>query len=160
MEDLFCSLKWSNHHQSQELVPRRTSLQHMLKKIKLKPYRLIIHQKLKGLDMQRHMQMVQWFQQHPGVLYKIWFSDEAHSWLCVRGNSHSAVHWEWDRPDEVLPQAFSLKELAQCVSSHVEESEADQLLLLGWEQKCWDNHLRPLHCYCPETLLDSPRVSL
>ena len=82
-----------------------------MREAKLRPYRLTIHHQLTEADKQRRVEMAQWMEDNPEVLDKVWFSDEAHFWLCGHVNSHNAVHWGEERPNEVLHKPLHSKKI-------------------------------------------------
>lgn len=97
------SPKRSTRRRSQALNISRTTLRRIMKEdLGLYPYRLSIHQKLSSCDRERRVAMAEWFEHNPRVFSKLWFSDEAHFWLNGYVNTHNAVHWGKEPPDEVL----------------------------------------------------------
>ena len=72
----------SVRHWAQSLGLKRTSLNTILRKdLRLHPYRIQVRQKLTPEDRSRRVKMAQWFAEHPAVLDRLWFTDEAHFWL-------------------------------------------------------------------------------
>ena len=97
------SPKRSVRHRSQALSLSRSSLHRILRRdLHMRAYRLQICQRLTVPDQQKRVKMAKWFSQHPAVLDRLWFSDEAHFWLSGHVNSRNAVQWGTEKPDEVL----------------------------------------------------------
>ena len=71
------------------------------KELKLRPYMLTSHHELTPRDMQRRVDMAEWFDENPDVLDRLWFSDEDHFFLAGARNPNNAVHWGKERSDEV-----------------------------------------------------------
>ena len=97
------SPKRSIRHRGQALGISRSSLHRILKEdLRLHPYRLQLCQKLTIYDQKKRVKMAKWLTQHPAVMDRVWFSDEAHFWLNGHVNSRNDVHWASEKPDEVL----------------------------------------------------------
>ena len=89
-------------HRSQALNISRQSLWRMLRKAGFKSYHLTIHLALTPSHMKQRKQMAEWLLGNFHVLDRLWFSDEAHFYLCGYFNSRNAVHWGLERPEKVL----------------------------------------------------------
>ena len=105
------SPKRSTRHRSQALGLKRSSMLRILKESKFKAYKISIRQQLTDVDRQRRVEMAEWFEQHPEILENVWFTDEAHFWLSGQVNSHNAVHWGRNRPDEVMHKPLHSKKV-------------------------------------------------
>jgi hypothetical protein len=68
--------------------------------------------------MEKRVQMAEWFQEHPNVIERLWFSDEAHFWLCGHVNSHNAVHWGRERPDKVISKPLHSEKVTVWAAMH------------------------------------------
>ena len=94
------SPKRSLRRRSQSLgINRHTLWQILREDLMMQPYRLSVWQELTSSDMQRRVALAKWFENHPEVLDRMWFSDEAHFCLNGYANSHNVVHWGTDRPN-------------------------------------------------------------
>ena len=100
-ESVFQSPKRSLRKRSQSLGINRHTLWQIKKDLKLRPYMLTSHHELTPRDMQRRVDMAEWFDENPDVLDRLWFSDEAHFFLAGAMNPNNTVHWGKKRPDEV-----------------------------------------------------------
>ena len=102
-DSVLLSPKRSLRHRSQALGLSKSSLHRILKRdLHFRPYRFQLCQKLTAPDKQKRVKMAKWFNEHPTVLNKLWFSDEAHFWLSGHVNSRNSVQWGTEKPDEVL----------------------------------------------------------
>lgn len=100
------SPKKSHRRRSQELGLSASSVFRIMKReLKLYPYIITVHHKLKAEDMQRRRVMCEWLSQKlertPGWINHIWFSDEAHFHINGAINNHNNIFWGSQRPDEV-----------------------------------------------------------
>ena len=96
-------LKKSLRRRSQELGLSRASLQRILKKdLQLYPYRIQIKHKLTPEDVEKRLVMCRWFEnkieEYPDFLDDVWFSNEAHFWLCGHVNNNNCVYWGTEVP--------------------------------------------------------------
>ena len=70
--------------------------------------RIQIKHKLTPADMKKHLVIWQWFEskieEDLDFLDDVWFSEEAHFWLCGHINSNNCVYWRWgaEVPEEVV----------------------------------------------------------
>ena len=81
------NLKKSLRRRCQELGLSRASLQRILKNdLQLYPYKIHVKHKLTSADMEKRLEMCRWFEnkieENPDFLDHVWFSNEAHFWLC------------------------------------------------------------------------------
>ena len=120
----------SVRHHSQAPNILRQSLWWMLRKGGFKSYHLTIHQALTQSHMKQRKQMAEWLLGNSHVLDRLWFSDEAHFYLCGYVNGRNAVHWGLERPDKVLTiKALSLHE-SDRVGCNAQKPETNRTLLL------------------------------
>ena len=70
------------------------------------PYRIQIKHELTPAEMGKRLEMNQWFEdkieEDPDFLDDVWFSDEAHFWLCGYVNSKNCVYGRAEALDEVF----------------------------------------------------------
>ena len=92
----------SVRHHSQVFNISRQSLWRMLWKVGFKPYHLTIHRALTPSHMKQRTQKAEWLLGNSHVLGCLWFSDEAHFYLCGYVNSCNAVHCGLERADTIL----------------------------------------------------------
>ena len=72
---------------------------------------MTIHQTLTSTHMEQRVRMAEWLLANPNILDRLWFSDEAHFYLCGHVNSHNSVHWGLTRPDKVLTRPLHSKKV-------------------------------------------------
>lgn len=117
------SPKKSLRRRSQELGIKMGSLRTILEEdLNLYPYRIQIKQKLTDQDMEKRVQMANWFadqlDESENFLDNVWFSDEAHFCLSGQVNSKNYVFWGSEVPDEVAERPLhSVKCTAWCAIS-------------------------------------------
>ena len=60
--------------------------------------------KLIPSDIEKRLMMCRWFEneidEDPDFMDDVWFSDEAHFWLCGHLNSNNCVYWCEETQDE------------------------------------------------------------
>ena len=101
------SPKRSLRHRSQSLGLSKNTLHRILTDdLDLFPYRISVRHKLETVDKEKRLMMALWFAERiervNHWITKVWFSDEAHFYLCRHVNSKNAVYWGDSKPDEVI----------------------------------------------------------
>lgn len=115
--------KTSVRKRSQELGMSRMTLSRILKAdLGYKPYKIQKKPLLTGSSIEKRLDMCEWlrntFDEDPGWLETIWFSDEAHFHLNGSVNSHNNIYWSKQEAKEVNQQlAHSPKITAWCALS-------------------------------------------
>ena len=90
--------------------------------LKLHPYKISIHQKLRNCDEEARKRYCAWFTRKcnvsPQFLENIWFSDEAHFHLDGRVNSQNYRYWGSEPPKDVAERPLHSKKCtAWCAMS-------------------------------------------
>ena len=101
--------KKSVRRHSVKLDIGRESVRRMLKyNLKLKPYKIQVHQWLTEANAADRVTMCRWLLQEieddETLLGRIWFSDEAHFYLNGHVNNKNYIFWGSQKPDEVYEQ--------------------------------------------------------
>ena len=96
----------STRRRSAMLDIPRTTLQRVLRKeLGLYPYRITKKHALLPRDVPARLRMANWYLRKDAAdddfVQNIWFTDEANFHLVGSVNSHNAVHWGSERPDQV-----------------------------------------------------------
>ena len=125
----------STRHRSQVHGIAKTTLLLMTREAKLKPYKLTTHHQLTETDKQKRAEMAQCSKDNPEVLDKIWFSDESHLWPCGHVNSHKAVHWGEERPNEMLQKPLQSKKIAEWVAMRKDQPLVGPSFFEGEEEE-------------------------
>ena len=99
--------KKSVRRRSAELGVSQSSVHRILRHdLKMKPHHISVHQGLTPENALQRRTMCAWFlrqvREEEDFLRSVWFSDEAHFYLSGTVNSRNYVHWESERPDEVI----------------------------------------------------------
>lgn len=98
----------SQRRASHELDISRSSLQRIMKDLKLKPYKPRLLQALNEDDPDRRMEFCEWLldstNQDPTLLDRILWTDEAIFQLNDRINRHNCVYWSDTNPHLVIEQ--------------------------------------------------------
>lgn len=97
----------SIRHRAQQLAICYSTLRNILRKdLRLYPYKIQLVQELKRLDYRKRLDFVEWAQdkitRDPAFAGKIFFSDEAHFWLCGFVNKQNCRIWSNENPKEFV----------------------------------------------------------
>lgn len=101
----------SQRRAARELNISRSSLQRIMKELKLKPYKPRLVQALNEDDPDRRLEFCEWFldaaDQDPTLLDQILWSDEATFYLNGHVNRHNCVYWSDTNPHYVIEQELN-----------------------------------------------------
>ena len=101
----------SQRRAARELNISRSSLQRIMKELKLKPYRPRLLQALNEDDPHRRVEFCEWFldsvDEDPTLLDRILWSDEATFYLNGHVNRHNCVYWSDTNPHFVIEQELN-----------------------------------------------------
>jgi len=108
----------SQRRAARDLDISRSTLQHIMKDLNLKPYKPKLLQALNEDDPDRRMEFCEWIldtiEEDPTLLDRILWTDEAIFQTNGRVNRHNCVYWSDTNPHFVIEQELNTSRVIVC----------------------------------------------